>query len=277
MAIRPLEVGGPPLRSRQVLGMRVDATTHDDAVARIISWAEAREARYVYVACVNNVMEARNNTELRRYANEADLVTPDGMPLVWMLRGLGIPDASRVRGFDLTVELLAEAARREVPVGFYGSSPEVLARVQSEALRIWPRLSITYAWSPPFRELTPFEVAEVTRDIRASGARLVFVGLGCPKQEVWMARHHRELGVVLVGVGAAFDFLAGNKKQAALFMQQSGFEWLFRLASEPRRLWKRYLVQNPRFLVLWGVERLRRGGARRRAPVETRPGEHGDQ
>jgi N-acetylglucosaminyldiphosphoundecaprenol N-acetyl-beta-D-mannosaminyltransferase len=236
--------------------MRVDATTHQDAVDLVFDWVHERDGRYVCVACVNNVMAAREDPDLLRVINEADLVTPDGMPLVWALRQLGVEDATRVRGIDLTINLLEEAARSGVPVGFYGSSPEVLRDVQAEALRRWPALRITYAVSPPFRELTELEQAKVVRDIRASGARVLFVGLGCPKQEAWMGAHHAALGCVLVGVGAAFDFLAGHKRQAPAVMQRLGLEWLFRLLSEPRRLWKRYLRQNPKFLALWTVELL---------------------
>ena len=245
------------LDSRYIVGMRVDGTSYDDAARRVIEWAKAGESRYVCVASVNNVMHTRDDEAYRQVMNDADLVTPDGMPLVWGLRSLGVDHATRVYGPSLTPKVCELASREGIPVGFYGGTPEVLDRLQANLLRAYPELNIVYSWPPPFRELSEEEDEEVTRAIDASGARIVFVGLGTPKQEQWMVRRRGSLDAVMLGVGAAFDFIAGHKKQAPRWMQDRGLEWLFRLVSEPKRLWKRYLYSNPRFVALFVAQLLR--------------------
>ncbi len=238
------------MHHQQVLGMRVDATSYDDATHRIMAWARARESRYVCVANVHMVMEAYDTPDFRRIVNSADLVTPDGVPLVWVLRRLGARNQQRVYGPDLTLHVCEAAAREGMPVGFYGGHPGTLnALIHNLHCRI-PSLRVAYAWSPPFRPLTAEEDATVVREINSSGVAILFVGLGCPKQERWMAAHKGKVQAVMLGVGAAFDFHAGRVPQAPPWMQRAGLEWLFRLAVEPRRLWRRYLKHNPRFVVL---------------------------
>lgn len=237
-----------------ILGMHVNATCYREASQVIAAWAAARTSRYVCVATVNNVMEAWDSAAFRRVMNEADLVTPDGMPLVWGLKLLGWPRATRVYGPDLTPVLLERAAASGIPVGFYGGSPDVLATLVRRMKSRYPALQIVYAWAPPFRPLTAEEDRDATDAINASGAGLIFVGLNSPKQDYWMAAHRGRVHAVMVGVGAAFDFLAGAKPQAPPWMRRSGLEWSFRLATEPRRLWKRYLKHNPRFMVLFGLQ-----------------------
>jgi N-acetylglucosaminyldiphosphoundecaprenol N-acetyl-beta-D-mannosaminyltransferase len=200
---------------------------------------------------VNNVMEAYDSKQFRLVMNDADLVTPDGMPLVWGLRLLGLRQAVRVYGPDLTPILLDAARRNSVRVGFYGGSPEVLRTLVEKARMSFPGIDIGYAYSPPFRPLPPEEESVVVDDINASGVRLLFIGLNSPKQDVWMARHRQRLQTVMIGVGAAFDLFAGSKPQAPRWMMAVGLEWLFRLTTEPRRLWRRYLRHNPRFVVLF--------------------------
>ena len=262
--VRDDEVAGPriidlnsldstPPPARRVIGIRIDGTTYDDAVARIIGWAQHRRHKYVTVNSVNNVMTAHQDPDFAVLSNDADLATPDGMPLVWTLRRLGITEASRVCGPSLTPRLFDMASKAGVPIGLYGGTPEVLKDLERTIASQWPDLEIAYSYSPPFRELTPEEDHEVVAAIKESGARILFVGIGCPKQEKWMARHKPELPLVQVGVGAAFDLLAGHKKQAPAAFQNNGLEWLYRLASEPRRLWRRYVRQNPRFV--WLVAR----------------------
>jgi N-acetylglucosaminyldiphosphoundecaprenol N-acetyl-beta-D-mannosaminyltransferase len=258
-----------PVEARRILGTRVDATSYGHAADAVLGWAGAGESRYVCVATVNNLIEAYDDPAYRQVMEDADLVTPDGMPLVWALRLLGVAGASRVYGPDLTPVLCERAATGGVPVGFYGSTPEVLGDLTANLARRHPRLRVVYAVSPPFRPLTAAEDAEMVARVNASGARLLFVGLGAPKQERWMADHQGRIEAVMLGVGAAFDFLAGRKRQAPAALQRLGLEWLFRLASEPRRLWRRYLYRNPRFVALFGAELVRRrlagptaGGAR---------------
>jgi N-acetylglucosaminyldiphosphoundecaprenol N-acetyl-beta-D-mannosaminyltransferase len=262
--------------SRVVLGMRVDVTNRRDCSRTIIRWAAARESRIVCAASVNNVMQSRSDPMYRSAMNRADLVTPDGMPLVWALRGLGARSSEHVRGTDLTTTVLNGAADGGVPVGFFGGSPDVLATLLDAVSRRWPHLRIVYAWSPPFSAASPLEDARAVAAINASGARVLFVGLGCPKQELWMENHRERIQAVMLGVGAAFDFLAGTKSEAPSIMQRTGTEWLFRLATEPRRLSKRYFKQNPRFLLLLAMQLTSaRMGRRRTAsgePMERREG-----
>jgi N-acetylglucosaminyldiphosphoundecaprenol N-acetyl-beta-D-mannosaminyltransferase len=258
-ALWPLRSGSSepevdPTQARSVIGMRVDAVSYASAARQIATWARRGESRYVCVASVNNAVQASADAEFRRVMNEADLVTPDGMPLVWALRILGLPEATRVYGPDLT-PLVCELARdHDIPVGFYGGTPaSVEALVTSLSTRV-PRLRVVYRWAPPFRPLTPEEDERACDDIRRSGARILFVGLGAPKQECWMAEHRGRIGAVMVGVGAAFDYLAGRKRQAPRWMQENGLEWVYRLAHEPRRLWRRYLVGNPRFVMRFAAQ-----------------------
>lgn len=196
-------------------------------------------------------MESYDCSDYRRAVNAADLVTPDGMPMVWALRGLGQKGQRRVYGPDLMLEVLGAASRAEVPVGFFGGRPEVLDRMLAVVRGRFPGLDVAYAESPPFRPPTGPERRATIDAINASGTRILFIGLGCPKQERWMAEHRGRINAVMLGVGAAFDFHAGTTPQAPRWMRNAGLEWLFRLSVEPRRLWRRYLKHNPRFLALF--------------------------
>jgi N-acetylglucosaminyldiphosphoundecaprenol N-acetyl-beta-D-mannosaminyltransferase len=242
--------------SPSILGMRVDPTSYRAASEQVCAWAASGESRYVCVATVNNVMEAWDAPGFQDVMNGADLVTPDGMPLVWGLRRLGHPDASRVYGPDLTPIVLALAEARGIPVGFYGASQAVLDRLREVIGQQFPALRLAYMYSPPFRPLTAEEDAEVVDAISRSGARILFIGLNTPKQDFWMAQHRGRVPAVMMGVGAAFDFLAGTKVQAPRWVMRIGMEWFFRLVTEPRRLWKRYLKHNPRFVVLFAAQLL---------------------
>jgi len=216
-------------------------------------------AFYICVANVHMTMEAADNPKLAAIVNNAALVTPDGVPLVWGLKLLGLKDATRVYGPELTERLCAHAAEKGIPVGFYGGAASVLEAMVAKLKLKYPSLQVPYAYSPPFRKLISEEDEDVLKTIRQSGVKILFVGLGCPKQEHWMAEHTDRLPMPLLGVGAAFDFIAGKKKSAPSWMKRIGLEWLFRLLSEPRRLWYRYLYHNPRFVILFLLQLLRGG------------------
>jgi N-acetylglucosaminyldiphosphoundecaprenol N-acetyl-beta-D-mannosaminyltransferase len=233
----------------EILGVRVAPTTYEQVITHATEWADAGVPAYVCMANVHMIMEAHDSPEYRRIVNGAHIVAPDGVPLVWALNLLGRKHAVRVYGPDLTQMLVSAAAERGIPVGFYGGSRRTLERLVSKLLQRHPALRVVYSFSPPFRQLTADEDERITLDINRSGARIIFVGLGCPKQEQWMAAHAGQCAAVMLGVGAAFDFLAGVKPQAPRWMMRTGLEWLFRLLTEPRRLWERYLRHNPRFLV----------------------------
>jgi len=236
----------------------VVASSYDETVRNCLAWGSERQSRALFFANVHVIMEAFDNPEFRDRLNKADMVNPDGVPLVWALRAFGESGASRVYGPDATVAILAAAEREGMSVGFYGGSSNVLDTLVRIVRERHPRLQIDFVESPPFRALTQAEDESVVDRIRASGAQLLFVGLGCPKQEIWIADHLGKVPAVMLGVGAAFDFLAGTKPQAPRWMMRSGLEWVFRFVTEPRRLAKRYLKHNPRFvgLILWQWMRL---------------------
>lgn len=220
-------------------------------------WVTERCHGYICVASVHSLMEAHDDPSFKAILNGADLVTPDGMPLVWGLRLLGLRQATRVYGPDLTDVVCSWAASNSVPVGFHGSTQEVLDRLIANLTAKYPELEVVYFHSPPFRPLSVHERQQEIDAIRASGARILFVGLGCPKQERWMSDHVADLDVVMFGVGAAFDYLAGTVRRPPRLVQHMGLEWLFRLVHEPRRLSRRYLRHNPRFLYLFMRELIR--------------------
>ncbi len=234
----------------QVLRTGINIVNYRLAVGMIKKWARLSESRYVCAANVHMLMEAHDSPEFMYVISQADLVTPDGMPLVWLMRAKGQRRQSRVYGPTLMLHVLEAAARENLPVGFYGSRPDALDALGKRMQARYMGLRVDFSCSPPFRELTREEDLAIIEQINQSGVRILFVGLGCPKQEVWMAEHRGRVKAVMIGVGAAFDFHAGVKPQAPVWMQMLGLEWLFRLSTEPRRLWKRYLYHNPRFVFL---------------------------
>jgi N-acetylglucosaminyldiphosphoundecaprenol N-acetyl-beta-D-mannosaminyltransferase len=248
--------------SRPVLGLPVHAVTYASATDRVLAWARAGASRAITLAGAHGLVTAQDDAALHQTYQYADLNCPDGMPLVWALRQQGIPTAERVYGPDLMLHVCAAAAREGVPVGFYGGHEDRLPALLARMRELFPGLDVAYAYSPPFRRLTDEEDQAVVDAIAASGARILFVGLGCPKQELWMGAHRGRVPAVMLGVGAAFDFHAGFLRQAPAGLQRMGLEWAFRLAVEPRRLWRRYGHVVPRFLWLYARQMLRqRGGA----------------
>lgn len=215
---------------------------------RILAWGKQRQSRYVAICNVHVVVTATQDANYGKIINEADMATPDGAPVAWMLRRLGFGSQPRVSGPDLMWALCEHASRQALPIYCYGSTSETLALLEPRLRTAFPCIRITME-SPPFRALTDKEDADAVARINASGAGIVFVGLGCPKQERWMSEHRGRVNAVMIGVGAAFDFHAGTLLRAPAWMRSMGLEWLHRLASEPRRLWKRYLVTNSLFIV----------------------------
>jgi N-acetylglucosaminyldiphosphoundecaprenol N-acetyl-beta-D-mannosaminyltransferase len=197
------------------------------------------------------VMESKRDKQLRRIHNDAGLVTPDGMPLVWLSRLHGHDHAERVYGPDLMLALCEHSLSKGYKHYFYGGGEGVHERLAKNLQQRFPGLRVVGGYSPPFRSLTREEDEQVAQSINAADPDIVWIGLSTPKQERWMAEHVGRLTApVLIGVGAAFDFHSGLKKQAPRWMQRGGLEWLFRLATEPGRLWRRYLVNNPLFVLL---------------------------
>lgn len=241
-----------------ILGVGVSAINMDMALETIDGWCRSREAQYVCVRDAHGVILSQRDKMLRQIHNSAGLVTPDGMPLVWLLKLAGYYYADRVYGPDLMQAVLGTSCEAGYSHFLYGGTEAVLAKLRRNLEHKFPGIRIVGSYAPPFRSLTPDEDLETVRQINASGADICWVGLSTPKQEYWMATHRGKLSPpVLIGVGAAFDFLSGTKQQAPRFIQRSGFEWLYRLATEPRRLWKRYMHTVPLFAFLVLCQKLR--------------------
>lgn len=239
---------------RYILGSKVNIITCKDAIQKVFEWSERRESRYICLANAHMIMEAYDSESFWKVLNSADLTTPDGMSIVWSFRILGIVTQKQICGRDLTLSICEEAAKRKISVGFYGSSQEVLEALVINLKQRYPALNIGYIYSPPFRPFCSEEETAIMRDIKTSGIQILFVGLGCPKQEYWMAKHKQHFPGVMIGIGAAFDFLSGFKPCPPHWMQNMGLEWLFRLCLEPRRLWYRNLWHSPRLVILFALQ-----------------------
>ena len=238
-----------PVRRVNILGVGVSAIDTRQTLETIDGWIAARTQRYVCVTGVHGVMESQRDDGLRHIHNAAGLVTPDGMPLVWLSRLCGSHHVERVYGPDLLVACCAASVPRQYRHFFYGGAEGVAERLADRLSKRFPGLLVAGCYTPPFRDLTMDEEREVITRINDAAPDIVWVGMSTPKQERWMHQHcGRVTAPVLIGVGAAFDFHAGLKRQAPYWMQRSGLEWFFRLMTEPKRLWRRYLTNNPRFI-----------------------------
>jgi N-acetylglucosaminyldiphosphoundecaprenol N-acetyl-beta-D-mannosaminyltransferase len=234
-----------------VLGVRVSAINMAEALSIIDGWIAYRQRHYVCITGVHGIMESQRDEGLRRIHNGAGLVTPDGMPLVWLSRLHGHRQVERVYGPDLMLALSQHSLSPGYKHFFYGGGEGVPELLGNNLRRRFPGLRVVGCYSPPFRALSGAEDEQITQTINEADPDIIWIGLSTPKQERWMAQHVARLTApVLIGVGAAFDFHSGLKKQAPRWMQRSGLEWFFRLVTEPRRLWRRYLVNNPLFVLL---------------------------
>ena len=242
------EGGGFPRAGASVIGSHVDALGWEACVERVLAWAARRESRYVCLCNAHSVVTARREPAFARAVGAADLAVADGAPVAWRLRTLGFPRQPRLSGPDLMWKCCERAEREGLAVFLYGGTAVTLQRLSARLAAAFPNLVVAGCYAPPYRALTAAEDAHATRAIGDSGAQLVFVGLGCPRQEMWMAEHRDRINAVMLGVGAAFDFHAGAVRRAPRWMQSAGLEWLHRLCAEPRRLWRRYLVTNTLFI-----------------------------
>lgn len=241
-----------------VIGAFIDALDWSEAIGRIQQWASNKESRYVCICNAHSVVSASSESDFHKVLSEADMATPDGAPVAWFLRKIGFPDQQRINGPDLMLKYCDEAQNTGESIFLYGATDETLRVLEIELLKRYPRLSIAGSISPPFRALSEEEDRDVVDKINKSGAGTVWVSLGCPKQEKWMYAHKGRIDAVMIGVGAAFDYHAGTIRRAPVWFQKNGLEWFYRLCSEPRRLWKRYLVTNTIF-VLKAARQLVRG------------------
>lgn len=236
---------------RDILGVMVDVVDYESAVDQIISAAKEGRGFAATALAVHGVMTGALDPEHRFRLNQFDLVVPDGQPVRWALNLLHSTRLrDRVYGPALMLALCDRCASDGIPVYLYGSNESVLAKLRQRLEERFPTLRIAGAQPSRFRRITPDEKAEIVNDIRGSGARLVFAGLGCPRQEVWAYEFRDALSMPVVAVGAAFDFHAGTLPQAPRRLQNAGLEWLYRLVHEPRRLWRRYALINPLYIAM---------------------------
>lgn len=247
------------MASYSLLNTRIDALQHEQILDYLSLWIRQREKNhYVLFANAHSVMENRSNISFKGAAENADLTVPDGMPLVLIgrLRGMHLPQRADGPGFMLkTLNISTQLGWRHY---FYGSTPEILQQLLQRLRTNWPGVQIAGSYAPPFRPLTAAEEEDVISNINKSGADILWIGLGCPKQEIWMWRNRDRLQVpVMLGVGQAFDLMAGVKNRAPGWMRAAGLEWAFRLVTEPRRTWRRYLINNPLFIWLVLMEEIR--------------------
>ncbi len=241
-----------------ILGVRVHMQRFADAVDTLCAWVDGPERRYVCACPVYTLMLCRENLAVRAAVQGADMIAADGIPVVWVQRRQGCPHAERIYGPDLMLALCEEMSRQKVSHYFWGGKPGVPERLAEHLAARFPGLKVAGTHSPPFKPVGPEPDRAAIERINATSAGIVWVGLGSPKQDLWMAQHRPHLTApLLIGVGAAFDFLSGAKRQAPPWMRQRGLEWLFRLAQEPRRLARRYLVYNSRFILALLAERRR--------------------
>jgi N-acetylglucosaminyldiphosphoundecaprenol N-acetyl-beta-D-mannosaminyltransferase len=241
-----------------ILGVPVSTTNMGDSIDRIQTWIREKNRAYVCVSGVHGIMECQKSEKVRTVHNSANLVVPDGMPLVYISRLAGHKHTARVYGPDLLLQLCKGSVAHGFSHFFFGTTPATLSSLQDHLVRTFPGLRIVGTYAPPFRPLRPDETAAAVSYINACAPDIVWVGLSTPKQECWMAENRPHLNApVLIGIGAAFDFHAGKVPQAPRWMQPLCLEWFFRLMSEPRRLWKRYLLNNPHFLWLVMLQALK--------------------
>lgn len=243
------------LKKFVILQVQISAIDMNDACLLVEEAISKREKKYICVCPVSTIMECKRDEKVLISVNEADLATPDGMVVVWIGRMLGHSNIKRVYGPELMQAVCANSKNKGYKHYLYGSSAGVLNKLKASLAGKYPGLNICGIYSPPFRKLTQEEDENIVREINSSCPDIIWVGLGSPKQDLWMYEHRQRINApVMIGVGAAFDFLAGIKPQAPTWIRNNGFEWLFRLVTEPKRLWRRYLINGSLFIYYVGVE-----------------------
>ena len=235
-------MGNTMIEKIDMLGVGISAIKMDNVLQQMEHWIKTGEQNYICVCPNHPIIESQKDKELRRILNSAGLTTPDGMSVVWACKFYGYSNVERVYGPDLMLNFSAIAAERGYTNFYFGGSNEVPEELAERLCQRFPGLKVAGTYSPPFRPLTPEEDEDIVETINQADPDVVWVGLGAPKQDLWMGEHIGRINApVMVGVGAAFDFLSGRKEWAPKWVQRTGLEWLFRLVREPRRLWRRNL------------------------------------
>ena len=236
--------------SFMILGVKINVLTINTLANEINRWIKDDFRSYIVLTGVHGIIEMQKNQELREINNNAGLVTPDGMPTVWYGKLLGYKSIEKVYAPDIMFKIFSQSTEFEYKHYLYGGKDGVAEKLSEILQKKYPGIEIVGTFCPPFRELTDNEISDISEDINKSGANIVWCGLGCPKQEKWMYKFRNKLNAqVLIGVGAGFDFLSGEKPLASEFVKNSGFEWLYRLIKDPKYLWKRYFKIVPLFII----------------------------
>ncbi|MBD2445735.1 WecB/TagA/CpsF family glycosyltransferase [Nostoc sp. FACHB-152] len=243
-------VGKVFLPTQRVLDFPITALRFEDQIQTILKWGMSRQSKTVCVANVHMLMEAHWNPEFANRLQNSDIVTPDGMPLVWMMRHMGVRCQDRVAGMDIFLEVCQHAQTHNISVFFVGSKKEILDKIHTKLKQEFPKLKIAGMEPLPFCPLREIEDKPLINEINSSGAGIVWVSLGCPKQEKWMIKHKGKIQAVMVGVGGVFPVYAGIQKRAPRLVRDLGLEWFYRWMQEPRRLWRRYTTTIPAFIWL---------------------------
>ena len=231
-----------------ILGVNIAETNLQKACQKISEWIDNKEKKYVCIAPASTIVDCQENESYKKVINSSGMTTPDGMPLVWIGKAKGV-DIERTYGPDLLQAMNKLSEDKGYRNYFYGGTQESIELFVSKMKEMYPKLNIVGSVAPPIRKINEIESDETLSKINEAKPDILWVGLGSPKQDFWMYNHREKLDAsVIIGVGAAFDFLAGIKKQAPVWMQRSGLEWFFRLCSEPKRLWRRYLIGNSKFI-----------------------------
>lgn len=239
------------MKKQKVFHLPFNVAPYKSFVDEIIYNSRRASGCFVCVANVHTLIESYRNTEFANQVRKADIIAPDGIPITWALRLLYHIRQDRVAGMDLLPDVLKGAEKEDLPVYFYGGTQSMLEKTLAYTSKHYPCLRISGMFSPPFRSLSAAEEEDIIAKINNAGARIVLVALGCPKQEKWIAEMKGRIKATMIGIGGALPVMIGMKSRAPVWMQRSGLEWLFRLAQDPKRLWKRYFVTNSIFICLF--------------------------
>lgn len=232
-----------------ILNSKITATSYNDTISQIEGWIKTNEKhKYICICNTHSLVTASKDADFNKVLDNANICTPDGMPLVWALRMLGYKEQERVDGPNLMLKLNEVSAKKGYKVYLYGGTEEVLERLEAKLTELYKGIKIVGKYSPPFRDLSEKEELGICEMINNTQPDITFISLGCPKQEKWMHRNTKNINSVLIGVGAAFNYTIGDIKRAPLFFQKIGMEWFFRFIMEPRRLWRRYFYNNSVFI-----------------------------
>jgi len=238
------------MQQEKLIHFPITTGKYNSFTDKIISLAKSKASSYVCVANVHMFVEAYNDATFSKIINEANIVTPDGLPLTWALTLLNGIKQDRVAGMDLLPDILNEMIKNNLSAYFYGGSPALIIATENYIKDNFPQLKLAGLYSPPFRDLSQYEIDQIIKNINESNANIVFVVLGCPKQEKWMAVMKSKVNACMIGIGGALPVMVGLQKRAPKWIQQAGLEWFYRFCQEPRRLFKRYAITNSIFIYL---------------------------